>query len=116
MSVTDISLEPFFNQGGVGGKPGSVPIDTAGVVSNRAAITVTAVAQEITIGAGLRSIEIQNTGTDLIYMGGSGVTDATGIKLFQNQGKLFMNVKDTFSIYFICAAGKTSTLRVIEYA
>lgn len=119
MSVDDISLEPLFNQSSVGSgankKTGSVPIDTAGAMSHRTAITVTATPQLISIATGKRSMEIQNTGSSLIYLGGSGVDSNKGIKLFQNQGKFFGNVTDSFSFYAVCAAGETSTLRIAEY-
>jgi len=93
-----------------------VPIDTAGVATHRTAITITSTAQEVTITTAKRTIEIQNTGTSTIYYGGTGVTSSNGIQLFPNQSKIFANVQDTFSIYFVCASGETSTLRIVEYS
>lgn len=120
MPSDDLSLEALFNQGGVGDgssrKVGFVPIDTAGAAAHRTAVTVTSTAQQLTITAGKRSMEIQNTGTNNIYIGGSGVDSDTGIKLFPNQGKAYLNIKDSFSIYVVCADGEESTLRIVEYA
>lgn len=119
MAVDDISLEPLLNQSGIGDgtsrRIGFVIIDAVGVTSHRTAITVTSTAQEITIGVGKRTIEIFNNGTVAIYYGGSGVTSSNGIKLFPNQSKPFSNVKDSFSIYLVCAAGETAECRIIEY-
>lgn len=119
MSTDDISLEPLFNQGGVGAgssrKPGFVPIDTAGACDHRTPVVVTAVAQEITISTSKRSIEIQNEGDEIIYFGGAGVTSTSGIMLFPRNSKGFTNVQDTFSIYVVCAAALTATLRIVEY-
>ena len=120
MSDSDISLEPLFNQSGIGDgtsrRIGFVIIDSVGVTSHRTAITVTSTAQEITIGTGKRTLEIQNSGTNVIYYGGSGVTSSNGIKLFPNQSKPFSNVKDSFSIYFVTDGAETSTLRIVEYS
>lgn len=115
----DISLEPLFNQGaqgtGASKKPGMVPIDTVGVASHRAPITVNSTAQEITITPGNRTIEIFNAGTKVIYYGGVGVTSSNGIKLFPNSTKILANVKDDFSIYLVAAAGESSLTRLVEY-
>lgn len=120
MSTSDISLEPLFNQSSQGSgsskKIAFVPVDTAGIADHRTAISVTSTAQEITMTVGKRTIEIQNTGTKIIYIGGSGVTSSNGIQLFPNQSRIFANVKDTFSIFIVTAATETSTLRVLEYA
>ena len=119
MPVDDLSIEPLLNQSSQGDgssrRLGFVIIDSVGVTSHRTAITVTSTAQEITIGTGKRTIELQNVGTNVIYYGGSGVTSASGIKLFPNQSKPFSNVKDSFSIYLVCAAGETAECRIIEY-
>lgn len=120
MGDSDISLEPLFNQSaqgdGTSRKLAFVPIDTVGAASHRTAITVTDTAQEITISTGKRTIELQNVGSSIVYYGGSGVTSANGIKLFPGQTKPFSNVKDTFSIYLVCATGENSELRAVEYA
>ena len=119
MPSDDISLEPLFNQSaqgdGVNRKLAFVPIDTAGQADHRTAITVTATAQEITPTTSKRTIEMQNTGTNVIYFGGSGVTSANGLKLFPNSTKVFGNIQDAFSVYVVCAAGETCELRIVEY-
>jgi len=116
----DLSVEALLNQScegnGISKKVAFVPIDTAGAASHRTPITVTSTAQEITITAGKRTIEIQNTGSKMIYYGGSGVTSVNGIKFFSNQIKVFANVKNTFSFYVVCAVGETAELRIVEYA
>ncbi len=119
MSDSDISLEPLLNQSSVGSgtnkKLGMTLIDTVAVASHRTAITANNTAQEITITAGNRSIEIQNVGTSVVYYGGSGVTSSNGIKLFPNQTKPFSNVKETFSIYLATEGAETSEVRIVEY-
>ena len=113
---TDISLEPLLNRGKEDGDGIRVtPISEVGAVSNRTAVTVTATAQEITIGSGKRSIEFHNSGGNNIYYGGSGVTSSTGIPIFTDEGRIFNKVASTFSIYVVCATGETSTLRIVEY-
>jgi len=117
MARTDKSLEPLLNAGAVGGIPGVVIVNDVGATSNRATITTTQTAQEITIGTGKRTIELHNTGSNTVFYGGSGVTSSTGGQIFANDPPIiFSNVKSDFSIYLICATGLTSTVRIIEYA
>lgn len=120
MAVDDLSLEPLANQSsqgdGAGRRLAFVPIDLCGACSHRTAVTVNSTAQEITIGTGKRTIQFMNTGDNVIYYGGSGVTSSGGIKLFPNQMITFANVKDTFSIFFVTDGAETSTLRIVEYA
>ena len=116
----DISLEPLFNQGAVGTgsdkKPGLVIVDAVGVALHRTPITVTSTAQVITPTTGKRTIEMQNTGSNIVYFGGIGVTSAKGIKFFPNSSKVFVNVKDSFSIYLVTAAAETAEVRINEYS
>jgi len=116
----DISLEPLFNQGAVGTgsdkKPGLVLVDAVGVALHRTAITVTSTAQVITPTTGKRTIEMQNTGSKIVYFGGVGVTSANGIKFFPNSSKLFSNVKDDFSIYLVTEGADTAEVRLNEYS
>lgn len=120
MAETDISLEPLFNQStegtGLSRKVAFVPVDLCGAASHRTPLTINNTAQELTIGTGKRTIEFMNTGDNIIYYGGAGVTSTNGIKLFPNQLKPFSNVKDTFSIYFVCVSPETSELRIAEFA
>lgn len=118
--TSHISVEPLLNQSTIGlgtsKKLTFTPINEIGACSNRAAVNVTATAQEITIGTNKRTIEIYNGGSADIYYGGSGVTSATGIPIFADYIKTFNNVQDTFSIYLVCATGQTATARIVEYA
>jgi len=122
MSNEDISLEPLFNQSsegiGVSKKIAMVPINTAGAGAHKTPVTVTDSEAEITITAGKRTIEIQNISTTgiVIFYGGTGVDDTTGIKLFPNQLKVYANIQDTFSIFVVCATGESAELRLVEYA
>ena len=118
--MSDISVEALLNQSSDGldssKRLAVVPVNTVGAATHRSTpITANGTAQQITLTAGMRSIEIQNTGSSVIYYGGSGVTTANGLKLFPNQTKPFNNVKDTFSIYVI-TDGTSVELRVVEYA
>lgn len=119
MSVDDISLEPLFNQSSQGDgssrRLGFIPIDTVGEADHRTAITCSDTAQQITMTTGKRTIEIQNVGTKIIYYGGTGVTSSNGVKLFPNQTKVFANVKDSFSVYLVCASTETAEARLVEY-
>lgn len=120
MAETDFSLEPLINQSsqgdGLNKRIAFVPIDLCGAASHRTPLTINNTAQEITIGTGKRTIEFMNTGNKIAYYGGTGVTSANGIKLFPNQTKTFGNVKDTFSIYFVCDGADTAELRIVEFA
>lgn len=116
MADNHISLEPLFNESMEGNKVAFVPVDLCGAASHRIPLTINNTAQEVTIGTGKRTIEFMNTGDNVIYYGGTGVTSANGIKLFPNQLKPFSNVKDTFSIYLVCDGAETSTLRIVEFA
>ena len=114
--MSDISVEPLLNKGQADGTGAKVTVvNEVGAASHRTAVTVTATAQEIIIGVGKKTIEFHNSGTNDIFYGGSGVDSAKGIPIFIDEGKIFSKVNSTFSIYFVCAAGKTSTLRIIEY-
>lgn len=116
MTKDNISLEPLFNDGNALGEGAKVTsIAEIGAVSNRAAAPVTDARQEITIGAGKNSIEIENSGGKIIYYGGNGVTSANGVRLFPNRIKIFTKVKGDFSIFLVCATGETSARRIAEY-
>lgn len=120
MAETDISLEPLLNQSteGLGSsrRIAFVPIDLCGAASQRTPLTINNTAQAVSIGTEKRTVEFMNTGDNVIYYGGAGVTSANGIKLFPNQIKTFANVKDTFALYFVTDGAETSTLRIVEFA
>lgn len=114
-SPDHISLEPLLNESLILGSIGTTPANVVGQADHRTAITVTSVAQEITMTLGKRTIEIQNTGSKIIHYGGTGVTSSNGIRLFPQQIKTFANVKDDFSIWLVCITAETSEARIVEY-
>lgn len=120
MSVDDISLEPLLNQSaegdGISRRLAFVPIDSVGAASNRSVVPISTTPVEVAIGTGKRTIEIYNEGANTVYYGGSGVTASTGIPLYKGQTKIYANVKDTFSLYFICNTAESCNLRIVEYA
>jgi hypothetical protein len=80
-------------------------------------ITVTSAVQTITIGYGLSSLEIQNSGSNDIYYGKADtLTSARGGVIYSNgDRKSWENLPTGWKISIRCATGKTSTLRVIYY-
>ena len=114
--MTDYSVERVLNRGNtLGGVPVTAK-DELGAGTHRTAISVNATAQQITIAAGKTAMEIQNTGESNIYYGGAGVDSDKGIIIFPDVIKVFNKLKSTFSLYFVCKTGETSTMRVVEYA
>jgi len=82
----------------------------------RTAISITdADTEEIIIASSMFAIEIQNNGNEDVYYGGSDVASSDGIALYSGDKLMFTNVENTFSIYFVVAAGKNSELRMVEY-
>lgn len=59
-----------------------------------------------------QGIEIQNLGTAAIYVGPTGVTTSTGIKLAPETSRWFA-FRDSFTLFGIAAAG-TQNVRVME--
>lgn len=85
-------------------------------VQQRTAITITSAArEEIIIAPSHHAIEIQNSGNNDVYYGGSDVAVADGVILFSGDKKIFTNVENTFSIYFVADTAKDSELRVGEF-
>jgi hypothetical protein len=68
-----------------------------------------------TITAGKKHLLIQNTGSKIVYWGGTGLTDAKGYKLTPMGSYLFTNVASGFKVYFICSTGENSTVRGVEF-
>lgn len=88
-------------------------VQEVGKCSNRTALTVTDVAQEITLTAGYNSIEIvpgPDEAND-IYFGGSGVTVANGLPI--GAGKIWNACKTGFSVWIITAS--TANARIADY-
>ena len=113
------SLEPLLNDSTIGTGEnqflGFTAVNSLGVGSNRANQAITDTAVEITIGAGKRTVYLQNRGANDIALGGSGVLTTTGIVLFPDQTLIFNNVQDDFSVYAVTVAGGSS-LGVLEFA
>jgi hypothetical protein len=79
-----------------------------------AALAITSAGTSHTLTAGYTQLILQNTGSKIVYFGGSTVTDVNGIKLFPNQGWEFKGCEDLFKIYFITTVAETSTVRICE--
>ena len=78
--------------------------------------TITDAITTVAISSGRRSIEIENRGGKDCFYGGSAVTSANGRTLYSNgESKTWINVKENWTVYFICAAGESTTLRIVEY-
>ena len=78
--------------------------------------TISTTASAVTVSTGKRTIKILNFGSKDCYMGDSNVTSANGLPLYANgESILFENVKDNFTVYFICATGDSTTLRILEF-
>ncbi len=90
-------------------------IQEVGKVYDKSALSITSTAQEITLTAGRKSIELVPgpDETNEIYYGGSGVDSTDGATI--GAGKVFSNCKTGFSIYVVMASGETGNLRIIEY-
>lgn len=90
-------------------------MNKVGACDHQDEIDVSSTPTQITISAGKNSLEIANVGDNDIYYGGSGVSSADGMILFRGSTKAWTHVKESFSVYVVCAAGETSKLRVVEY-
>ena len=80
-------------------------------------LTITDTPQEVTLGYGLSSLEAQNSGNSDIYYGKySTLTSARGGIIYSaGDRKSWENCPTGWKISFVCATGKTSTLRLIYY-
>ena len=116
----DIAIETLQNQSSLGAgtskKMAFVPINTAGVATERDPVNASNAAVKITLTVGMRTLEIQNTSSTLtLYYGGLTVTSARGIKLFPNQTKIFANVQDDFAFYVVADGAETPEYRIVEW-
>ena len=61
-------------------------------------------------------VALQNNGSDSVWMGDEDVDPSAlrGLKLPPSAMWIFENVEKTFSVYFKCAAGESTTVSVIE--
>ena len=87
-----------------------------GKASHRDALSISDTPTELTLSSGMKSIEIRVTGSNTVYYGGKNVTSAKGIPLRRREMKIWNNCQKGFSVYLVCESGKTSEVRVVEYA
>lgn len=84
-------------------------------VHSSSPVTVTNTRAALTLTSGKRHMRVTNIGTTDCYYGGVTVTKDNGDVLFSNGESIFFeNLKDSFAVYFITAAG-TTELRVVEF-
>jgi len=84
------------------------------IKSSVVAVTDTAAALPATSLTARKRVQIQNVGTNVLYLGASDVTDVNGIVL--NRGATQSLERGTQAIYGICESGKTSSVKVLEIA
>ncbi len=87
-----------------------------GKADHRDALTISDTATELTLSTGKKSIEIRVTGNNTVYYGGKNVNSSNGIPLRRREMKIWNNCQKGFSVYLVCESGKTSEVRVVEYA
>lgn len=91
-------------------------IREVGEASHRNAISISDTPTQLTLSAGKKSVEIRVTGNNIVYYGGSNVNSSNGIPLRRREMKIWNNCQSGFSVYLVCESGKTSEVRVVEYA
>ncbi len=95
-----------------------IEFNNIGLINDEAKISVdSAGATAYTIEAGKKGISFQNTGSSIVWYGGSTVDPANvrGNKLFPNQSLVYKNVSNRFVIYFKCEAGDSSTISPVNH-
>jgi len=100
---------------GVGIDRQNYPFGEVGVARVRPYSTIGDTASSISVTSTVRCVEIYNMSSGIVYYGGSDVTSFTGIPIPISDLKIFNNIKSTFNIYVVCAAGQTAELRIVEY-
>lgn len=98
---------------------GIIVLDDIGAISSPAAMSVdSSGATAHNVSDNQKGVSFQNTGSGIAWYGGSNVDPATkrGNQLFPNQTLVYKNVKKSFSVYFKCAAGISTTISVVESA
>ncbi len=90
-------------------------VQEVGKVYHQSALTLSNVAQQITLTPGRKSIELVPGPTEdkESYYGGSGVDSTDGAPL--GAGKVFSNCKKGFSIWVVADGAETPNLRIVEY-
>ena len=70
----------------------------------------------VTVAQGIQSVEFVNMGSNDVYYGSSTVTSARGGPIYSGgDRRTFENIPSGWLISFICASGKSTTLRQINY-
>lgn len=85
-----------------------------GALSNLAVLSANDTIQQYTITSGKTGVIIQNRGSNAVVIGGSGVTYATGFLITPMMAFQFQKCKSTFSFYYRCDTGKTTSIAVVE--
>jgi len=94
-----------------------IEYNNVGAIASEAAVSVDATAVAYTVTAGKKGVSFQNVGSKVAWYGGANVAPASNIgnKLFQSQGLVYKGVKNTFKVYFRCAAGESTTIGVVNH-
>lgn len=85
-----------------------------GVANSATTATTTAAAIVTTALADRTKLLIQNNGSSVVYVGDSGVTSTTGVRIPKG-GSFEINVSDAVALFAVTASG-TADLRVMELA
>ena len=90
-------------------------IQQVGACKHRAEVTVSSTAQEITLTAGYKSIEVVPAPDEVLYIyyGGVGVTSSNGGLL--GAGKIWNNCLPGLSVYLVADGAETPKVRITEY-
>ena len=94
-------------------------VNNVGKVSDQAEVSVTdAAAASASVTIGKKGVDLQNTGTEECWFGGSTVDPANGrgIKLPPNAVITVRESTNDFQIYFKCATGLATTIGIVEYS
>ena len=94
-----------------------IEYNNIGAIASEAPISVDDTGISYTVPAGKKGVSFQNVGNKISWYGGENVAPVSNIgnKLFQNQGLVYKGVKNTFKVYFKCAAGETTTIGVVNH-
>ena len=106
MAQGDISIEPLLNQRTKG--------RVSGITTNRQITLTDGVVITLTPTSGCKELHIFNGLDVTVRYGGSGVTTATGGKIF-SQGSMAITPTNDFQLSLIQTGGSTTALDIIEF-
>lgn len=91
-------------------------VQEVGKCTHRTAVTLSNTPVEITLTAGMNSIEVlpAPTETKEVYYGGAGVNSTDGVPL--GAGKIWTHCKEGWSVYLVADGAETPEVRICEYA